>query len=134
MNFDYDTVPTLEDIAPQVGDLAARNCDVLMRALTSDPEFLDVRAAYLYDRKGYVSMDTIDGPRNTAYGSLTDDVVISVTVRLSARELNELDPCLLADATAAYDERVEQQKTAAIAAREAEIARLQAEVDAMHAA
>ena len=38
-----------------------------------------IRAAYVYDRKGFPSFDALGEGRNKSYGSNSDDIVIQVT-------------------------------------------------------
>lgn len=45
---------------------------------------LALTGGFVYERKGYFSVDSLHGKRNTSYGSKTDDVVLQLTVRLTS--------------------------------------------------
>lgn len=75
------TVPELQD--------GIASDELLLGALTSalavaDPENVEWGAAHVYLRKNSWSMDRIGGDRNESYGSLNDDIVLQVTVRVSS--------------------------------------------------
>lgn len=42
----------------------------------------EIKAAYVYGRKGFMEADALGGKRNASYSSAADDVVFQVTVRI----------------------------------------------------
>lgn len=42
----------------------------------------EAKVVYAYDRKGWLTMDTVGGSRNPSYASDVDDMIIQLTVRI----------------------------------------------------
>jgi hypothetical protein len=82
-------------------------------------EAKEVKVAYVYDRKGYLTADAFGGQRNAAYGSETDDVVIQMTIRVPNPNNRQAELSKLA---ALEKTIVEQNLNAERAKLEAEIA------------
>src|SRR5215217_1800182 len=82
--YEYDNIPdSFETISAMPADLfsevqrtfkAAQDSGLLMAK--------EAKIAHVYDRKGYLTTDELGGPRNAAYGSKTDDIVIQLTIRI----------------------------------------------------
>lgn len=116
---DLDEIPTeSQEIAREIVEL------IHSEALEGAP--IALAGAHAYERKSFLDLDRFGGERNS-YGRSTDDVLLQVTVRVSQRKAQEL----IAKVT---EERIAQEEAKAIAKRaeiDAQIARLQAQRDAI---
>lgn len=95
-------------------------CEAFNEAMGSgEVEAFEAKVAYAYDRKGYISLDSVGGPRNKSYGSDTDDIVIQLTLRVrNPKRLRTTIPAL-----ETFESKVIETN------RQAEIAKLEAEVE-----
>lgn len=82
----------------------------------------EVSAGYLYDRKGYPTVDLFGAPRNTRYGSNADEIVVSVTVRITPQAIPESDPISALEQN--YLRTAEEQKALDAVAEAKEAVRL----------
>lgn len=122
----------------EVLDLSPEDMQTVLSLATGNP--VAVRAAHVYDRKGYFTTDDFarDG-RNTSYGSDDDDIVVQLTI-LVRREGR--DPAGPHAQMTAIRERVQEAKAeaalaaaeeahaAAVAARKAAVDKAEADVEA----
>lgn len=75
----------------QVANILARAVDP---DTTGDVEIMEAAAGWIYDRKGYWSVDTLGTDRNPSYGDDRDDLVMMAVVRVErsvAEEIGLLD-------------------------------------------
>lgn len=118
-----------QDLAPietESQDLVRKLIDLVhSEALDGSP--VAIAGAHTYERKGYISADTLGGHRNPSYGSRTDDVLLQLTVRVNYDRAREI--------VAAVGEERSAREEAKAAAKRAEIdeqiARLQAQREAL---
>lgn len=119
-NFEYDNLPETDlTVLPDSMQPAAVNF-VLRKLSELTPIALQVSGAHVYDRKGYLSTDALGGPRNKSYGSDNDDVVLSVTLRISARDAENI----VKTSRKHYEEKIQAEKKAEAEALDATIAEL----------
>lgn len=121
--YDYESlkqdIPVIED-ASSVATLLAST--IAMAFDRGAP--VGFAAAHVYERKGYLSYDALDGQRNTAYGSDDDDVLLQITVRVPHTEVEEdIIPILKAERAKREELALQKQKDEL----DAKIAALQAE-------
>lgn len=84
--YEYDNLPDTLIYQPVDEALRMAAWNLLHEVIRDGDELAwDVRAAHAYDRKGLMNLDPIGGPRNTAYGSEQDDVVLQLSVRVPYR-------------------------------------------------
>lgn len=89
-----------------------------------------VRLAHVYDRKGFDAYDRVASQRNAAYGSLDDDFIIQVSLRVGGFEHE--DYTVLSDITANLTSletaRARQAKELTAARLRVELAAVEAEL------
>lgn len=128
MEFSYDAVPTDE-----IPALPAASQEVALdefRGILSSGRFelAELRAGFLFDRKGHFSVDTVDDLATRNYrGREDDDVVVQLTLRVE-RPVAER---LITRARADRAEEIETERLALLQAKQAERARLDAEIEAL---
>lgn len=122
--YEYANIPdNFEMIEPLPDDMVSEGVRLIKSARESGLLMAqEVKIAHLYDRKGYATMDTFGGQRNVSYSSDNDDVVIQVTVRIQ-------NPQMFAGLQSLGNILIERKAEAARLAKEAEKARLQAELE-----
>lgn len=101
-------------------------------ALEPTSEVIDASAGFIYTRKGEDTVDLFGTPRNKSYGSPSDDVVLSLTVRIHTSDVPAF-PAIAALQRAADDHSI-AKLDADIAAAEQAAASAQARVEALKAA
>lgn len=126
--------PVLDGDYHQPLDLSAEDLATITSMIATGP--IAVRAAHVYDRKGFFAEDDFtQATRNPSYGSTTDDIVVQVTMVVRHEPRDPQGP--YAQMTAIY-ERVQTAKAeadlrAAEEAHEAALAAKKAAVDAAEA-
>lgn len=94
-----------------------------------------VRAAHLYNRKGFFATDDFTGHQNPAYRSDNDDIVVQVTVVIPAdhahREKHATLRSIYDRVQASVREAEVAQHQAEVAQAEADLAAAQARLDAV---
>lgn len=90
--YEYDNLPDELNVDVLPKELFQEAYAAFTQALEADTfEAMEIKAAYVYDRKGYLDADTFGGKRN-AYGSTNDDVVLQLTIRIpNPSDRKELD-------------------------------------------
>lgn len=81
----FDDDKSLPDVAGSaIQDEEARQLllESFLNQIDALPQDTTMRAAWMYDRKGYPSQTPLSNPQNKSYGSDIDDVLIQVTVRV----------------------------------------------------
>jgi hypothetical protein len=82
-NFEYDNLPDEMTVDALGDELFFTGLAALASAAGSGHTFAkEIKIAHVYNRKGYMALDTFGGHRNTAYSSVDDDIVLQVTVRV----------------------------------------------------
>ena len=67
-------------------DVWAEAVDLVMNSFYDNSSISHVvTGGHAYDRKGYVTVDDLGGPRNESYGYDDDDVLLSVSVQLPSK-------------------------------------------------
>ena len=122
-----DSQPTpVLDTAPLL--LTAENEAVIRDLIGTAPQ-VEVRAAHLYDRKGYLERDDFAGLQNPAYRKDRDDILIQVSLVLPGNWHMTWE-----SDREGYDKVESIYEGIQAAQREAEVAARQAEVDRAEAA
>lgn len=131
MEYDDYVLPIIGD---EVNRIDGSHFHPIMRAV--DDAFdkgivasCEARLAYVYERKGFASIDVIPGNRNPSYGSSSDDVIVQISVRIDGERLNrghglamtdEINAILVDDRNAQLEklkEDAQKAKDAALAAQ-----------------
>lgn len=103
MDYDSDAVPT-ESIPDLPEATQAFALQEMIAMLSEAPDELNFNtcAGFVYDRKGYASLDPLAGQRNFR-GRRDDDVVLQVTVRVTSRTAEALIARAVTDQAAANE-------------------------------
>lgn len=82
--FDYDNIPDNFEMVSAMPDDFFSDIQRMFKAAQNAGlvKAQETKIARVYDRKGYMTMDGLGEPRNTAYGSSSDDVVVQLTIRI----------------------------------------------------
>lgn len=126
-SYEYDNLPdNFEMIGPMPDDLFPEIMRMFKAAQNNGIEVArEAKIAYVYDRKGYLTMDEFGGHRNTAYGSSDDDVVIQLTLRIQQTKSYPFAPLIVVENI--LKERNDEAKRLQL---EGEIAALKADQEA----
>lgn len=120
--YDYDNLPDdLEMIDTVPAELVPAALDAFNEAFASgEVKAVEAKAAYAFERHGYLELNTVGGLRNKSYGSDKDDIVLQLTVRVAnPKRLRTTIPAL-----ESFEAKVLDSK------RQEEIAKLEADLEA----
>lgn len=120
--YDYDNLPDdLEMIDAVPVELIPEALEAFNEAFGSgEVKAVEAKAAYAFERHGYLELNTVGGPRNKSYGSDKDDIVLQLTVRISnPKRLRTTIPAL-----ETFESKIVEAK------RQEEIAKLEADLEA----
>lgn len=120
---DPERVPVLDNAALDLSPEGMNTVRTLLVAAT--PDSVAVRAAHVYDRKGYFATDDFAGNPNPTYRSADDDIVVQVTLVVRKHDLNQdhYDPMI-----AVYNDVQAAKKAADIAAKQAAVDKAHADL------
>lgn len=109
--------------------------EAAIRDLISEAPQVEVRAAHLYDRKGYLESDGFAGHQNPAYRKDQDDILVQVSLLLPGdwHMTWESDRDGYDKVEAIYERVQAAQREAEVAARQAEVSRAEAALAAAEA-
>lgn len=90
MDYEYNGIP--ESGIPKLPEVSFEQALAAVKGILDANDFdsIEVTAGFVYDRKGYFSIDPLAGPRNRSYGSERDDVVLQLTMRVQRSKVTEL--------------------------------------------
>jgi hypothetical protein len=136
-DYEYYAGPEAQPVLDgDVLDLSAEDMNTIMSLVSTNP--VAVRAAHVYDRKGFFCTDDFTRPgRNTSYGRDNDDIVVQVTILVRQESLDPAGPHAqltdihgrVQEAKAESDLRAaEEAHAAALAAKKAAVDAAEAEV------
>lgn len=87
----YDMEPMVTDLQELPKGSQGKGLETIRELLSSTEDFsFNVSGGHVYERKGYLSADSLGGPRNSSYGSNSDDVLLQVTIRVRPRVAEKL--------------------------------------------
>lgn len=79
---EYDSLKqTLPEIEGLSNETATRLTDAICEAIYGGAP-MAFAGGYAFERKGYLNVDRIGGPRNPSYSSDNDDLIFQITVRV----------------------------------------------------
>ena len=85
----FDLPSEIPEIEEPSQELAAKVLE-LVAGVAAENLPVAFAGGHVYDRKGNFSVDELGGQRNNSYGSDGDEIVLQITVRVSASEASEL--------------------------------------------
>lgn len=84
-DYEYDNLPTgeMEMVDALPDDLFPSALAIFNNIIAKQADMArEVKVAHVYDRKGYLTLDSLGGSRNASYGNDDDDLILQVTVRV----------------------------------------------------
>jgi hypothetical protein len=114
---DYDALDLSEEQKQAVREIVANTVE--------NPELMAVRAAHVFERKGFFSTNDFAGNQNDSYRRAGDDIVVQVTVVIRAEQKADY-----ATMEQMYGDVQAAKHAAEVAAQEAAVADAQARLAA----
>jgi hypothetical protein len=132
--FDYDNLPEEIGFEPLPAELVGTVATAIAQALRSNLSLAaEAKAVYVYERKGYMEIEPLGKKRNSPYGSIDDDIVLQLTVRIPSPTTVDAGALGVVQSLEAriYEHTLETQRKAIqaqIAQAEADVAKAEAAV------
>jgi len=121
----YDMEPIVTDLVSLPEAVQASAVEVIREIVADEGSYdFNVSGGHVFERKGEISSDQLAGHRNSSYGSVGDDVVLQITVRVRPDRPNVTT--LLQETAQARIDEFEAEQQAKRREVEAELAALDA--------